>query len=132
MQDVEIPDFDDFTMIKDKCDQLGGNGTYDTLKASKNNLQTCLQGFVDIEIFKNEVEESKKTGSMDEVFGKYCAKKPKISHCVKNFTDSLEPCLDVDEKNALNLTLNILRQLGEFVCYKDGDRIASTLHRLIN
>ncbi|RZC39450.1 uncharacterized protein BDFB_010644, partial [Asbolus verrucosus] len=124
LQDVEIPDIDDFAVIKEKCDKLGGNGTYNTLKAKKDTLQTCLQGFVDFNVLKNEVEEAKKTGSMDEVFGKYCAKRPTLSSCTQTFINALRPCLNAEEKKALNITLDILKQLGEFVCFRDGDRIA--------
>lgn len=32
--DLDIPDIDDFTEIKEHCDERGGNGTY-------NNLKVC-------------------------------------------------------------------------------------------
>lgn len=66
---------------------------------------------------------------MDEVFGKYCAKRTKMATCVQGFIDNIRLCLNTEEKNALNITLNIIKQLGEFVCFKDGDRIASNKFR---
>lgn len=88
-------------------------------------MKTCLDGLINFETLKQEVEESKKTGSMDEVFGKYCKKRPQIRACIQKGIDAVTPCLDDNEKSALNITLNILKELGEFVCYRDGDRIAS-------
>jgi len=124
LQDIEIPDIDDLTVIKDRCDERGGKGTFEKVKTAKDSLTTCLQGLVDVETLKNEVEEAKKTGSMDEVFGKYCAKRPIVANCVRNFTDTISLCMEDAEKQALNITLEIVKQLGEFICFKDGDRIA--------
>lgn len=95
------------------------------MKASLTALQTCFQNFINPSVLKDEVEAAKKTGSMEEVFGKYCRKRPQLIPCVQNFTNSLRPCLNDEEKNALNISIDIMKQLGEFVCYRDGDRIAS-------
>lgn len=84
-----------------------------------------MKGLIDIEVAKNELEEAKKTGSMDEVFGKYCNKRPQAKECVLSFIDSIKPCLEETEKQALNVTLGVVKQLSEFVCFRDGDRIAS-------
>lgn len=62
---------------------------------------------------------------MDEVFGKYCARTPAFKNCVKSFIDTLKECLEEGEKTTLNNVLDLLKRLGEFVCYKDGDRLAS-------
>ncbi|XP_063922247.1 uncharacterized protein LOC135136731 [Zophobas morio] len=126
LENLEIPsvDLDDFAAIKERCDKTGGLGTYDKLKASKESLRTCITQFANVTAVREEVEEAKKTGSMDEVFGKYCNKRPKLASCVQDFTDKLRPCLNSDENKALNTTLNVLKQLGDFVCYRDGDRIA--------
>lgn len=62
---------------------------------------------------------------MDEVFGKYCAKTPEIKNCAKNFTTYLGECLAPSERSTLNTTLEVLKRLGEFLCYNDGDRLAS-------
>lgn len=95
------------------------------MQRAKDDLKSCLENQVNATVFQDELEAAKKTGSMDEVFGKYCAKTPTIKACVKNFTDSLGECLDSGEKNTLNTTLEVLKKLGEFLCYNDGDRLAS-------
>lgn len=79
---------------------------------------------------QEELQEAKKTGSMDEVFAKYCKKIPDIMGCVKNVTEAFKPCLEDKEKDSLKILSNITESLLDFACYKDGDRIASKL--LIN
>ncbi|KAL3270156.1 hypothetical protein HHI36_009214 [Cryptolaemus montrouzieri] len=61
---------------------------------------------------------------MDEVFGKYCRKRPQLKACSDKFLDKMKLCLAEDEKKSLNTVLDLLKELGEFACYKDGDRIA--------
>ncbi|XP_044270417.1 uncharacterized protein LOC123015047 [Tribolium madens] len=124
LKNIDVPDIEDFDIIREKCEKEGGNGTYDKLKVSFDTIGTCINDFVDIKIIKTEIENSKKTGALDEVFGKYCAKRFKLATCLEDFVNNLRSCLNDEEKNALNITTNILAQLSEFVCYKDGDRIA--------
>lgn len=68
---------------------------------------------------------------MDEVFGKYCAKTPAFKICVKNLTDTVKQCLDDNEKSTLDTVLEVSKKLGEFLCYNDGDRLASKSNMLI-
>lgn len=74
---------------------------------------------------QEEVEKAKETGSMDEVFGKYCKKYPDVYNCFNNVTDVAMQCMNDAEKDSLNITMNIVKELKEFMCFKDGDRIAS-------
>lgn len=62
---------------------------------------------------------------MDEVFGKYCKKYPEIYKCVEEVTEKVKPCLSAEEQKTLSKTLTIVGELKEFICFKDGDRIAS-------
>lgn len=62
---------------------------------------------------------------MDEVFGKYCNKWPAIYACLDNVTATARLCMDSKEEKAFNKSLQILAELQEFVCLKDGDRMAS-------
>uniref|UniRef100_V5GLV5 Hemolymph protein n=1 Tax=Anoplophora glabripennis TaxID=217634 RepID=V5GLV5_ANOGL len=121
---AEVPDLDDFEAIKERCEKKGGAGTYEKLKTAGEQAQSCIKDIIDVDKIKTEVEEAKKTGSMDEVFGKYCGKRPQIRECVKKVYDAVQPCLEENEKNALNVTGNIVRQISDFACYRDGDRIA--------
>lgn len=62
---------------------------------------------------------------MDEVFGKYCKKWPEIYGCLDNVTATARSCMDNKEEAAFNKSLQILSELQEFMCFKDGDRMAS-------
>lgn len=94
-------------------------------QTARDDLQTCIEELVDLDTIKKEIDESKKTGSMDEVFGKYCKKRPEFKKCVDKFLEKLKLCLIDDERKNLETVLNLIKELGEFACYKDGDRIAS-------
>ncbi|XP_044754795.1 uncharacterized protein LOC123313821 [Coccinella septempunctata] len=122
--DVENLDTIDDSVLREKCDSRGGKGTYANVQTARDNLQTCIEDLVDLDTIKKEIEESKKTGSMDEVFGKYCKKRPEFKKCVDKFLEKLKLCLIDDERKNLETVLNLIKELGEFACYKDGDRIA--------
>jgi hypothetical protein len=95
------------------------------LQGQKDELRACLEAHLNATVIQEEIEKSKKTGSMDEVFGKYCKKYPEIYACVEKVTDKVKLCLDPAEQETMNKTLKIVGELKEFVCFKDGDRIAS-------
>ncbi|KZC14568.1 27 kDa hemolymph protein, partial [Dufourea novaeangliae] len=44
--------------------------------------------------------------------------------CVSNFTAAIEPCLEPAEKENKKIIQNITDSLLNFVCFKEGDRIA--------
>lgn len=112
--------------LQEKCAEAGADpSAVDDIQNQKDALQECLQAQVNVTLLQEEIEESKKTGSMDEVFGKYCKKYPDIYGCFDKVTEIAKQCMTDGEKKSLNLTMNIVKELKEFVCYKDGDRIAS-------
>lgn len=71
------------------------------------------------------MDKAKPTGDLDTVFGKYCKKTPVVIDCIKQFTTAMDPCLEPKEKESKEMVLNITESLANFVCHKDGDRIAS-------
>lgn len=73
----------------------------------------------------SELEEAKKTGSMDEVFGKYCAKRPEAMEKLKDITETFKKCLEPDERKSVDMKLNLTEKMVTFLCEKDGDKIAS-------
>lgn len=95
------------------------------LQDAKDTLKSCVEAQINVTVFQNELEEAKKTGSMDEVFGKYCGRTPEFEKCANSFTDKLKRCLTEDEQKALDAALDVAKKLGEFLCYNDGDRLAS-------
>ncbi|CAH2107066.1 unnamed protein product [Euphydryas editha] len=84
----------------------------------------CLKELVDPSKLQQEVEDAKPTGQVDEVFKKYCEKTPSFKKCFYNMTESIKPCFTADEQKNLKTVYNISEQLAEFVCFKEGDRIA--------
>ncbi|XP_044754779.1 27 kDa glycoprotein-like [Coccinella septempunctata] len=121
----KIPQADELDLIfRNKCDSKSGNGTYDNIQSSKNAYQECISNFVNVTELREEIEEAKKTGSMDEVFGKYCKKYPELSNCTDSFLESIQPCLEDNEKKSLNMSIALTHKLKEFICYKNGDRLA--------
>ncbi|OAD57695.1 27 kDa glycoprotein, partial [Eufriesea mexicana] len=44
--------------------------------------------------------------------------------CVSNFTTAIEACLEPEERENKKIIQNITDSLLNFVCYKEGDRIA--------
>ncbi|KAL3268298.1 hypothetical protein HHI36_007416 [Cryptolaemus montrouzieri] len=122
---VNSSQIDELELIfRNKCDSKSGNGTYDTIKASKDVYQECISNFVNVTQLKLEVDDAKKTGSMDEVFGKYCDKYPALTNCSSDFVEALQPCLEEHESKSLNISIGLAHKLKDFICYKSGDRIA--------
>ncbi|KAJ8975856.1 hypothetical protein NQ317_015893 [Molorchus minor] len=121
---TDLPDLDDFEAIKERCDRKGGAGTFDKVKTAQEKTVTCIGDIINVDTVKSELEEAKKTGSMDEVFGKYCKKRPQIRECIKKTYDAIQPCLEESEKKALNFTADMVTKIGEFACFRDGDRLA--------
>jgi hypothetical protein len=112
-------------LVKEKCEKNGGGEeAFNALKGQKDELRACLEAHLNATVIQEEIEKSKKTGSMDEVFGKYCKKYPEIYACVEKVTDKMKLCLDPAEQETMNKTLKIVGELKEFICFKDGDRIA--------
>ncbi|CAH1998336.1 unnamed protein product [Acanthoscelides obtectus] len=120
----QIPKLGDFEAVKERCEKKAGAGTYEKLEKAIEETKTCIKELVNVEKVKEEVEEAKKTGSMDEVFGRYCKKRPELRECFMKTYNAAEPCLEEIERQAVNTTEHILNQIGDFVCFKDGDRIA--------
>lgn len=121
-----MPDLEEIEkVIKEKCDKNGGEDAFNKIQLQKDALQTCIQSNINVTEAQAEVEEAKKTGSMDEVFAKYCKRIPDVMQCVTNVTDLVEPCLEEKEKDSLVVIRNVTESLLNFTCFKDGDRLAS-------
>lgn len=130
-------------MFKEKCDKFGKSDTYDRLKVKNapfsdclvfkfaylqvalNETKTCLEGKIDLDKVKEELDEAKKTGSMDEVFAKYCNKRNEYKECILKSINVTKECLEPIEIQALDTVIEIAKEVGDFACYRDGDRLAS-------
>ncbi|KAF5287541.1 hypothetical protein FQR65_LT12212 [Abscondita terminalis] len=112
---------------QEKCEKNGGKEAFDRLMVAKDEIQTCFESNFNLTQIEAELTEKRKTGSMDEVFAKYCKKRPVIEKCLKDLTGAVEPCLEDGEKSSMKLLVNITNTFIDFGCFKDGDRIAMFL-----
>ncbi|XP_050304835.1 uncharacterized protein LOC126742251 [Anthonomus grandis grandis] len=128
LAEIELPahpqNLDDIPQIKEKCQAKGKPDSYDRLKTAINETRNCLQSKINPEKIKEELEEAKKTGSMDEVFGKYCNKRQEYKNCIMTTVNITKECMEEVEIAALDKTINVIEEVIDFACYKDGDRLA--------
>ncbi|XP_068630802.1 27 kDa hemolymph protein-like [Battus philenor] len=111
-------------MLKQQCKKSGAEDKVDDVEKVIKDFVDCLKGLFDVEVLKREIEEAKPNGALDEVFKKYCAKSPQLKTCIHSLTAGVAPCLDQTSRDNIGSANNATDQLIDFVCYKDGDRIA--------
>lgn len=111
-------------LLKEKCDKNGNNESFDNAMMAKEEIQFCLRNLVNYTQIQKEIEKAKPTGDLDTVFRKYCKKSPQLKYCMNNFTSAIEPCLDTNEKETKRVITNVTDALLNFICFKEGDRIA--------
>ncbi|XP_019763017.2 27 kDa glycoprotein [Dendroctonus ponderosae] len=126
--EIEIPNIpmslDDIPEIKRRCEEKGKSDTYERVKIAINETRTCLEGQISPSKIKEELEEAKKTGSMDEVFGKYCNKRQDYKNCIFKTVNVTKECLEEVEINHINSAVKVIEEIADFACYRDGDRLA--------
>ncbi|XP_043281570.1 27 kDa hemolymph protein-like [Venturia canescens] len=110
--------------FKNKCQTNGGADAYTNAENAAKEIASCMQNLVNVTLLQDEIERAKPTGDLDIVFRKYCNKSPTLKTCVKNFTDTVGTCFTQKERDNINIVQNITDQLLNFVCFKEGDRIA--------
>jgi Protein of unknown function (DUF1397) len=81
-------------------------------------------GDIDISIVTDEIEKALKNGNLNTVFSKYCSKQSKALECVEKFENMVDPCLDEEERDFINVIANIAKNLVEFVCHDNGNEMA--------
>jgi len=83
-----------------------------------------MTNIVNVTKIQEEIEEARPHGRLDEVFNKYCKKRPEAMACFEEFEKTLQPCMDEEEKAHYETIMRIFRSILNFVCYKGGDQIA--------
>ncbi|OWR47512.1 hemolymph protein [Danaus plexippus plexippus] len=111
-------------LFQKKCDENGGLDAFPKAENAFQVFKNCIQDLVNPEVLQKEIKDATPTGQVDEVFKKYCYKKPDFKGCFQNMTETIKPCFSVEEQKNLKTIYNISEQLAEFICFKDGDRIA--------
>jgi hypothetical protein len=120
----ELPFDDAQNVLKKKCEENGGPGSYDAVKNAGSSFFDCVKDLVNLTLLKEEMDKARPTGDLDEVFKKYCRKKPILKSCMANFTTAIEPCLEPEERVNKKIVHNITDKILNFICFKEGDRIA--------
>ncbi|KAL4710398.1 hypothetical protein ACJJTC_008800 [Scirpophaga incertulas] len=110
--------------IATQCKKNGAEDKAEQVETAGKNFIDCMKGLFNVETIKQEIEEAKPNGALDEVFGKYCAKSPQLKSCIHNAIEAVSPCLDATVRAEVGSITNATDHLIDFVCYKDGDRIA--------
>nr|AAV91444.1 hypothetical protein 31 [Lonomia obliqua] len=125
--DIEIPN-DKREQLKqiltEQCKKAGAEDKVPDVETAGRNFIECVKGLFDINQIKNEIEAAKPVGALDEVFKKYCAKSPQLNGCIDALFDGVTPCVPTENRGHIATAKNSTRQLIDFICYKDGDRIA--------
>lgn len=111
-------------MFKKKCDKNGHPEAYNNVQDAVFLFTVCMGNLINMDTIQEEIELAKPNGKVDEVFKKYCNKSPEFKTCLQNLTDAVKPCFSVEEQKNFKTLHNITDQLLQFICYKDGDRIA--------
>ncbi|XP_063226514.1 27 kDa hemolymph protein-like [Bacillus rossius redtenbacheri] len=121
----QIPSSQDVEQAaREKCEKLGGVGAYEKASIAKDEAVECVLSLVNVTTLQSEMDLAKPTGDLDIVFKKYCQKSPIFQECISNFTTSIEPCLEEEEKESKRIIHNITSSLLNFICFNEGDRIA--------
>nr|AEE62354.1 unknown [Dendroctonus ponderosae] len=107
--------------LQDKCQKADADPD---LQGPKAAVQACLDLYVNVTQVQQELQVASQSGSMDEVFGKYCRQFPQVYQCLQNGTLSLRRFLSTQEAAHLDRGLAVLQDMQEFMCVKDGDRLA--------
>ncbi|XP_034946446.1 27 kDa hemolymph protein-like [Chelonus insularis] len=110
--------------LKSKCEKNAGPGQYEKVLTANNELQSCVKGLVNVTELQDEIEKAKPTGDLDIVFKKYCMKKTTLKKCTSDFISVLNPCLESAERESTKIVQNVTDSLLNFICHKEGDRIA--------
>lgn len=111
-------------LFKEKCTKNGGPSAFENAERAQVEMVQCLQSLINITELQAEMEKYKPTGDLDIVFKNYCNKRSLLRACINKFTDAVEHCLDEKERENKKIVLNITNAVLEFICYKEGDRIA--------
>ncbi|CAH1644502.1 unnamed protein product [Spodoptera littoralis] len=111
-------------ILREYCKKNNAEDKFEDVQNAGKVFIDCLKGLVNVETLQNEIEEAKPNGALDEVFKKYCAKTPQLKTCIQNLFDGMSPCLSNEAREKLPVAMNGTTQLIDFVCFKDGDRIA--------
>lgn len=125
LKNIKSPD--DIESISDwkaQCNAMAGQEAIDDIDRARKELVPCITNIIDINKLQSEINISIPRGELDLVFKKYCKKREAILNCTEDFFSKLEVCLTEQQQQDLNVTRRALNAGIDFICHKEGDRIA--------
>jgi len=132
-----VPTIDEFQkMIEDSCMKtIEEGGVQSTSLTPKEQVQMirkareefvqCVKGLeINIDTLQSEIDVARPTGDLDSVFKKYCLKVPQLRGCISDMMGALDYCIVGNQLTNKEILSNMTLSLMNFICFKDGDRIA--------
>ncbi|CAH0626903.1 unnamed protein product [Chrysodeixis includens] len=110
--------------LRTQCANNHAEDKVESIEAAGKTFVECVKSLIDLPTIQQEIEAAKPKGALDEVFKTYCAKSPQLKSCIHTLLTAVQPCVDSAAQNQMLSAQNSTDQLIDFVCYKDGDRIA--------
>ncbi|XP_055373789.1 27 kDa hemolymph glycoprotein-like [Condylostylus longicornis] len=112
-------------LLEEKCKKVSNDpDAFNNIQEGGTKLYECMTHIVNVTKIQEEIEEARPHGRLDEVFNKYCKKRPEAMQCFEEFETTLKPCMDEEEKGHYETLMRIFKSILNFVCYKGGDQIA--------
>uniref|UniRef100_A0AAU6PAU0 Venom peptide n=1 Tax=Comana monomorpha TaxID=1555636 RepID=A0AAU6PAU0_9NEOP len=110
--------------ITEHCKKNGAEDKVEQVENAGKNFVECIKGLIDPQTIQNEIAAARPKGELDVVFKKYCDKSSQFKGCFHSLVSGIEPCMEQRVRDHIGEANSAVDQLIDFVCFKDGDRIA--------
>lgn len=114
---------------KELCEKNGGPNTHDAHKQNREQFEVCSRTVIDEMREEARLAEAQSAGHSPPsdleatILKGYCRKSSKSANCLKNLTDSMKTCLDVDKRESANVIYEVHNSVMSFLCEDDGARM---------
>ncbi|XP_068991216.1 27 kDa glycoprotein-like [Neodiprion pinetum] len=114
----------DEELVKAKCNKNGGPTAYDTAVQGLTNLQNTIESVINSTDNSIESDVSGDSSSEEEdEFKSICGSILILKGWTTLGVDAIKPCLDLEERQVVEILLNVSFPLIEFVCENDGSQL---------
>lgn len=84
-------------------------------------MMDCLQDSFDYDTIEQELTNAT---FIDDVVMKYCNRFPIFQKCVAAALNKAKPCFDEEEIQSMEKTLDLIKEVKDFMCYRNGFRLS--------
>ncbi|XP_046419543.1 27 kDa hemolymph glycoprotein-like isoform X3 [Neodiprion fabricii] len=116
----------DEELVKAKCNKNGGPTAYDTAVQGLANLQNTIESVInstDNSIESDVSDDSSSEELISDDFAVICLSFVILKNWATQAMDAIKPCLDLEERQAIELLVNISSPVMEFICENDGSQL---------